>query len=141
MANQAPRELTVEANGLRFGCLASGEETGRLALCLHGFPDTAWTWRHLLPELAGAGFYAVAPFLRGYAPTEVPADGRYQTGALVADACALHDTLGGRCVPPPRGAPGPPPRRATGGCPRHLVSPVRPAAAQLVHVLLPASPG
>ena len=33
--------------------------------------------------------------MRGYAPTEVPADGRYQTGVLAADAEALHDALGG----------------------------------------------
>ena len=69
--------------------------SGPLALCLHGFPDTAHTWRHLLPELAAAGFRAVAPFLRGYAPTDVPADGRYQTGALARDAIALHEALGG----------------------------------------------
>jgi pimeloyl-ACP methyl ester carboxylesterase len=43
-----------------------------LALCLHGFPDSAHTWRHLLPGLAEAGFHAVAPFLRGYAPTGSP---------------------------------------------------------------------
>ncbi len=36
----------------------------------------------------------MAPFLRGYAPTEVPVDGRYQTGALVRDANALHEALG-----------------------------------------------
>jgi len=69
--------------------------SGPLALCLHGFPDAAWTWRHLLPDLAGAGFHAVAPFMRGYAPTEVPADGAYQLGALVADAVALHEVLDG----------------------------------------------
>ena len=86
-------EGTVSANGLRFATLEAG--SGPLALCLHGFPDTAHTWRHLLPELAEAGFRAVAPFLRGYAPTEVPADGRYQSGALVADADALHTALGG----------------------------------------------
>lgn len=84
---------TVRANGLEFGYLEAG--TGPLALCLHGFPDSAYTWRHLLPALADAGYHAVAPFLRGYAPTEVPADGVYQTGALVADAIALHDALGG----------------------------------------------
>ena len=41
------------------------------------------------------GYHAVAPFLRGYAPTSVPADGRYDTGTLALDACALHEALGG----------------------------------------------
>ncbi|HYF44867.1 MAG TPA: alpha/beta hydrolase, partial [Acidimicrobiales bacterium] len=44
---------------------------------------------------ADAGFHAVAPALRGYAPTDVPDDGLYQTGALAADANALHEVLGG----------------------------------------------
>jgi pimeloyl-ACP methyl ester carboxylesterase len=33
--------------------------------------------------------------MRGYAPTSIPADGAYQVGALVADALALHEGLGG----------------------------------------------
>jgi pimeloyl-ACP methyl ester carboxylesterase len=86
-------EHTVRANGLEFGYLAAGE--GPLALCLHGFPDTAWSWRHLLPALAGAGYRAVAPFMRGYAPTGIPESGVYQTGALSSDAVALHEALGG----------------------------------------------
>lgn len=88
-------EIQVQAGGLTFGCLTAGPEDGPLALCLHGFPDTAHTYRHLLPELAAAGYRAVAPFSRGYAPTDVPADGRYQTGALARDANALHEALGG----------------------------------------------
>jgi len=88
-------QRTIQANGLEFAYLTEGPENGPLALCLHGFPDTAHTWRHLVPELAAAGFRAVAPFLRGYAPTQVPADGRYQIGALVQDANALHEALGG----------------------------------------------
>ena len=84
----------MSANGVEFAFLSAGE-SGPLALCLHGFPDTAHTWRHLLPALAGAGFRSVAPFMRGYAPTSVPPDGRYQTGALALDANALHDALGG----------------------------------------------
>src|SRR6476661_5020594 len=83
----------IAANGLTFAYLEAG--AGPLALCLHGFPDSAWSWRHLLPALADAGFHAVAPFLRGYAPTDVAPDGRYQTGAIVADAIALHEALGG----------------------------------------------
>ena len=87
--------LDVEANGLRFAALAAGPAHGPLALCLHGFPDAAPTWRYLLPVLADAGFRAVAPWMRGYAPTAVPADGSYGAGALIADTEALHDALGG----------------------------------------------
>jgi pimeloyl-ACP methyl ester carboxylesterase len=78
---------------LEFGILEHG--AGPLALCLHGFPDSAHSWRHLLPALADAGFHAVAPFMRGYAPSAIPDDGCYRSGALVADAVALHDALGG----------------------------------------------
>lgn len=88
-------QRTITANGLDFAYFTDGPEDGPLALCLHGFPDTAHTWRHLLPDLAEAGFRAVAPFLRGYAPTQIPSDGHYQLGALARDASALHDALGG----------------------------------------------
>jgi pimeloyl-ACP methyl ester carboxylesterase len=88
-----PGQRHVLANGIEFGILEMG--SGPLALCLHGFPDSAHTWRHLLPELAGMGFHAVAPFMRGYAPSALAADGCYQLGALVADAVALHGALDG----------------------------------------------
>jgi pimeloyl-ACP methyl ester carboxylesterase len=84
---------TVVAGDVEFAYLATG--SGPLALCLHGYPDSAWTWRHLLPELAAAGYRAVAPFNRGYAPTSLAPDGRYQAGVLGVDANALHDALGG----------------------------------------------
>jgi pimeloyl-ACP methyl ester carboxylesterase len=84
---------TVSANGLTFHRLSTGD--GPLALLLHGFPDSAHTWRHLLPALAEAGFRAVAPWTRGYAPTEVPADGDYRVSTLAADVNALHEALGG----------------------------------------------
>ena len=88
-----PTQGTVRANDLDFAYLALG--TGPLALCLHGFPDSAHGWRHQLPALAEAGYRAVAPWMRGYAPTGIPADGCYQQGALATDANALHDVLGG----------------------------------------------
>ena len=86
------RARTVAANGLQFGVLEVG--SGPLALCLHGFPDSAHTWRYLLPALADAGFHGVAPFMRGYSPTDIPADGCFQLGALIADAIGLHEALG-----------------------------------------------
>src|SRR5262249_19861503 len=91
MAEIASREL--RANEVDFTLLEAG--SGPLALCLHGFPDTAQTWRHLLPRLAHGGYHAVAPFMRGYAPSAVPPDACYSLGALVADANALHDALDG----------------------------------------------
>ena len=86
---------SVSANGVEFSYLTAGASQAPLALCLHGFPDSAHGWRYLLPALADAGFRAVAPFQRGYAPTSVPPDGRYQTGVLAMDAIALHDALSG----------------------------------------------
>lgn len=87
---------TVTANGVDFTVLSAGASgDAPLALCLHGFPDSAHSWRHLLPELALAGYRAIAPFQRGYAPTSIPADGLYQSGVLAADANALHEALGG----------------------------------------------
>ncbi len=83
----------VNANDLSFTYFECG--SGPLALCLHGFPDSANTWRYLLPELAAAGYRAVAPFMRGYFPTGIPANGAYQTAALATDANALHEVLGG----------------------------------------------
>lgn len=80
---------------VRLTALTWGPLDGPLALLLHGFPDTAHTWRHLGPALAADGWRVVAPFTRGYAPSEVPADNRYDVGALMADAVAIHEHLGG----------------------------------------------
>ena len=88
-------QQNVEANGLTFAYLSAGDLTREpLALCLHGFPDSAWTWRHLLALPRGGGYRAVAPWLR-YAPTTVPTDGHYQSAVLGLDACALHEAFGG----------------------------------------------
>lgn len=93
MGEYVLKQRTVTANGIHFHYLEMGE--GPLALCLHGFPDSAHAWRHLLPRLAAAGYRAVAPFMRGYAPTSVAASGTYHAMDLGADACALHQALGG----------------------------------------------
>jgi pimeloyl-ACP methyl ester carboxylesterase len=87
------RQGRVSANGLDFAYLEAGE--GPLALCLHGFPDSPYTYRYLLPALAGAGYRAVAPFQRGFAPTAIPADGRYRLIDRVHDGNRLHEALGG----------------------------------------------
>jgi pimeloyl-ACP methyl ester carboxylesterase len=83
---------SVQANGITFHYLEMG--TGPLVLCLHGFPDNAYTYSELLPVLAQAGWRGVAPFMRGYAPTTAAPDGRYQSVLLAQDAVALIAALG-----------------------------------------------
>jgi pimeloyl-ACP methyl ester carboxylesterase len=86
------RERTVEANGVTFAFLELGE--GPLVLLFHGFPDNALTWDRVMPSLAEAGYRTVAPFMRGYPPTGVPPDGRYDAAAL-GDDVAISSTLSG----------------------------------------------
>ena len=87
------KQSTIRAGELDVAYFECG--VGPLALCLHGFPDSPHTWRHLMPALAAAGYRAVAPYMRGYAPTSVASSGVYQTAALSRDANALHEALGG----------------------------------------------
>jgi pimeloyl-ACP methyl ester carboxylesterase len=87
--------LRLSAGGMTFAALAWGPPDGPLALCLHGYPDTARTWRYLGPHLAVRGWRVVAPYSRGYAPTDLSPDGNYQLGALARDVLELHRALGG----------------------------------------------
>jgi pimeloyl-ACP methyl ester carboxylesterase len=91
----APEQIQVEANGMTFGALAWGASTAPLALMVHGYPDTAWTWRHLGPYLAERGWRAVAPFTRGYGPTDLAPNDSYLIAELANDLIALHAALGG----------------------------------------------
>lgn len=92
-----PAESTqriVRANHIDFHVLEMG--AGPLVLCLHGFPDTAHSFRHQMPALAAAGYRVVAPFMRGYAPSGPAPDGRYDSAALAEDVVALIEALGAR---------------------------------------------
>ena len=62
---------------------------GSLVLCLHGFPDNACSWLPMLELLAAQGYRAVAPFMRGYYPSTVAADGDYSVTALAQDVLDL----------------------------------------------------
>ena len=85
-------ELALAANGIRFHALAAGPADGPLVLLLHGFPELARSWRHQLPALAGAGYRAVAPDMRGYGETELR--GPYDVATLVHDVTGLIGALG-----------------------------------------------
>ncbi|WP_182525516.1 alpha/beta fold hydrolase [Nocardioides dongkuii] len=90
-----PETLELRLPQVTLSALAWGPADGPLVVALHGFPDTAHAWRHLGPFLAGHGYRVVAPYLRGYAPSAVPDDGCFHVAALMADAAAVHEVLGG----------------------------------------------
>jgi len=85
-------ERTIQTPNVTFHALEEG--SGPLVLCLHGFPDDARSCRHQTKALLDAGFRVVAPFMRGYAPTSQPADGRFDALALGEDVVALLEALG-----------------------------------------------
>ena len=68
----AIRSNMVEGvNGLSVHVLESGGDQGirPCLLLLHGFPELAFSWRHLMVPLADAGYRVIAPDLRGYGRT------------------------------------------------------------------------
>jgi pimeloyl-ACP methyl ester carboxylesterase len=90
MNNTATEPLSrATINGIDYAWIEQGE--GPLVLLLHGFPDTAHGYQALMQQLAAAGYRAVAPFLRGYHPTGLAADGDYSMLALAGDVLALMD--------------------------------------------------
>ncbi len=89
------RWIDVHAPEVELKALTWGPPDGPIALCLHGFPDTAYSWRMVGPRLAEAGWRVVAPFMRGYAPSAIPSDGSYHIGALMDDALRVRSAVGG----------------------------------------------
>lgn len=76
----------------RFAGLSAGAPGAPLALFLHGFPDSADAWAPVLAMAAARGYHAVAPFLRGYAPSVL--EGPYDADSLALDIVAIADALG-----------------------------------------------
>ena len=82
------------SGGLAFTADIDGPAGGDLVLLLHGFPESRHSWREALPELARAGYRAVAPDQRGYSPGARPDPGdlsNYSFDKLVQDAVELAD--------------------------------------------------
>jgi pimeloyl-ACP methyl ester carboxylesterase len=89
-----PQWLDVAAPAVRLRALSWGPTDAPIALCLHGFPDTAYGWRKVAPALVDAGWRVVAPFMRGYAPSSLPSDGSYHVGAYMDDALRVLEAAG-----------------------------------------------
>ncbi len=88
----------IEANGLRFE-LAECGSGDKLALCLHGFPELNFSWRHQMTMLAARGWRVWAPNQRGYGASDKPEGVRaFALDHLTADVAALIDASGAKEV-------------------------------------------
>jgi pimeloyl-ACP methyl ester carboxylesterase len=90
-------QIEIRVGEFRFDAYADGAPDGDLVLLLHGFPESSAEWLHVLPQLADAGYRAVAPNQRGYAKGARPAgvDADHVT-ALTDDVLAIAEALGAR---------------------------------------------
>jgi len=92
------RSIRVAANGLEFRVDECGDGD-QLALCLHGFPESPFSFRHQLPLFARLGYRAWAPDLRGYGGSSRPRGvSAYKVSALRDDVAGLIDASGAKRV-------------------------------------------
>ncbi len=82
---------TIEVNGLTYTYLEKG--SGDAVFLLHGFPDLATTWEDTMHELSGE-YRCIAPFLRGYYPSDTATDGDYSSLTIARDIAGIASALG-----------------------------------------------
>jgi pimeloyl-ACP methyl ester carboxylesterase len=88
-----PARRVALANGITLAVHEAGR--GLPVVMCHGFPELAYSWRHQLAALAGAGFRAIAPDQRGYGESDRPEPiEAYDLVQLTGDMVALLDALG-----------------------------------------------
>jgi pimeloyl-ACP methyl ester carboxylesterase len=85
--------IEIPTNGIALRVRIAGSPASKkLALCLHGFPESSYSWRYQMKLLADLGYRVWAPDLRGYGDSDKPtrvADYRMQE--LVQDVAGLVD--------------------------------------------------
>jgi pimeloyl-ACP methyl ester carboxylesterase len=83
----------VDAGGVRLHVEDHG--SGTPVLLIHGWPDSAYLWRHQIPFLTGHGFRVIAPDMRGFGRSDRPPQVEdYALTSVVGDVAAILDTLG-----------------------------------------------
>jgi pimeloyl-ACP methyl ester carboxylesterase len=91
--NNAGEGRMVEVDGVRLHVEDHG--SGTPVLLIHGWPDSAYLWRHQIPFLAGHGFRVIVPDMRGFGRSDrPPAVADYALPRLVGDVAGILDALG-----------------------------------------------
>ncbi len=81
--------------GVTLHVVEAGPEDGPPIILLHGFPDFWWGWRRQIGPLAAEGYRVIAPDMRGFGRSDVPAAlEAYHLDVLADDVVALADSSG-----------------------------------------------
>jgi len=85
----------IDADGVRLALYEGGPDDGPLVLCVHGWPETAYSWTPIAPALEASGFRVAAFDLPGFGRSDCPDDvGRYAADALADQIAAVTRALG-----------------------------------------------
>ena len=63
------RQVTSDASDLSYHIIEAGSHGKPLVILLHGFPEIAYSWRKVMPDIADGGYYVIAVDQRGYGRT------------------------------------------------------------------------
>lgn len=85
----------IQIGDFVFNAHEAGNPAHELVILLHGFPESSYMWLPLMDEIAGKGYYCVAPDQRGYSPGARPkAKSHYQMQYLRKDVTDMAAALG-----------------------------------------------
>jgi pimeloyl-ACP methyl ester carboxylesterase len=88
-----PAFQSIATNGIRLRCVVEGD--GPLAVLVHGWPESWYSWRHQIRPLVEAGYRVVVPDVRGYGGSDKPAAiEAYDMASLIGDVLGLIDHFG-----------------------------------------------
>lgn len=91
-----PITLSVLADG---PLTKSGDSADLPILCVHGWPELAWSWRHQIAHFAGRGRRIAALDVRGYGESSKPGEiAAYTMAELTGDVAAVIDAMGGKAI-------------------------------------------
>jgi pimeloyl-ACP methyl ester carboxylesterase len=83
----------IATNGVNLRCVVEG--SGPLAIMVHGWPESWYSWRHQIDLVRDAGYRVVVPDVRGYGESDAPeAIEAYDMETMIGDVLGLIDHFG-----------------------------------------------